>query len=142
MRLAVSVDVHRNGLGHAYGIAQLHEHFIGHPGRYHIFCDVACRVGCRAVYLRGVLAREGASSVCPFAAVSVDNDFAAGQSGVAVRAANDEFPCGVNVILDVATREEFLHFGCVQTLLQYAGNENVNDIAAYLVKHHLVGLLL
>ena len=52
---------------------------------------MASSIGRRAVHLRGVFAREGTAAVCALAAVGVDNDFAAGKSGIAVRASNHEF---------------------------------------------------
>ena len=52
--------------------------------------DPAHGVGRRAVDLRGVLAGEGAATVAGHAAVGVDDDLAAGQAGVAHRAADDE----------------------------------------------------
>ena len=52
--------------------------------------DVARRVRGRAVDLRRVLAREGAAAVRRGAAVRVDDDLAAGEAGVAHRAADDE----------------------------------------------------
>ena len=54
-------------------------------------------VGRRAVDLRRVLAREGAAAVRAPAAVRVDDDLAAREAGVALRAANDELARGVDV---------------------------------------------
>src|SRR6478735_4994728 len=53
-------------------------------------------VGGRAVDLGRVLAGEGAAAVAGHAAVGVDDDLAAGQAGVAHRAADLETPGGVD----------------------------------------------
>ena len=62
----------------------------GGPGGHQVLGDPARGVGCGAVDLRGVLAREGAAAVAAHAAVGVDDDLAAGETGVPDRAAHDE----------------------------------------------------
>ena len=59
--------------------------------------QVAADVGGRAVDLGRVLAGEGAAAVRGRAAVGVDDDLAAGQAGVAVRAADLEAAGRVDV---------------------------------------------
>ena len=63
---------------------------VGEAGGDDVLGDVARGVGGRAVDLRRVLAAERAAAVAGHAAVGVDDDLAAGQAGVADRAADDE----------------------------------------------------
>jgi hypothetical protein len=51
--------------------------------------------------LEGILAGEGAAAVTAHAAVGVDDDLAAGQAGVALRPADDEFAGRVDQVLGV-----------------------------------------
>ena len=60
--------------------------------------DPAASVGGRAVDLGRVLAREGAATVGSPASVGVDNDLAASEAGVAVRATDDEASRRVEVV--------------------------------------------
>ena len=84
------VDQHRHRLGHADRVRELHHAALGEPGRDDVLGDVARHVAGRAVDLRRILARERAAAVRRRAAVGVDDDLAAGDAGVAVRAADDE----------------------------------------------------
>ena len=96
-------------------------------------------VGCRTVDFRGVFAREGAAAVCAVASVGVDDDFAAGEAGVAVGAADDKLTCGVDVEF------EFTFEQVTQTFGQRgdgAGNEHAAHIIFDLLHHTAVGLLL
>ena len=61
-------------------------------GRHDVLGHPAHRVGAGAIDLGGVLARERAAAVAGGAAVGVDDDLAAGQAGVAHRAAGHEPP--------------------------------------------------
>ena len=87
---AVRVDQHRDRLGDADGVGELHGAAIGQIGRDDVLRDVARHVARRAVDLRRILARERAAAVRGRAAVGVDDDLAAGEAGVAVRAADHE----------------------------------------------------
>ena len=142
MALAVGVHVYGDGLCHTDGVAQLYEHFVGHSGCHHVLCNVACGVGCRAVHLRGVFAGESSAAVGAFSAVGVNDDFAAGQSGVAVGATDDKLAGGVYEILDGAFLEEGFHLGGVNALADDARYEDAHHIVADLVEHELVGLFL
>ena len=63
MFTAIRVHIDRNGPGHADGITQLDEHFVGHAGRHHVLGDVACGISGRTVHLRRVFTRERATAV-------------------------------------------------------------------------------
>ena len=83
---AVQVDIDRQRLGDADGIGKLDGAAIGELRRHHILGEVAGRIGCRTVDLGGVLAGESPAAMRGSAAVGVDDDLAAGQAGVAIRA--------------------------------------------------------
>ena len=73
-------------------VGDLHLAAVGQAGRDDVLGDVARGVRGRAVDLRRVLARERAAAVAGHAAVGVDDDLAAGEAGVADRAADHEAP--------------------------------------------------
>ena len=77
-------------------VGDLHLAARGQAGGDDVLGDPAHRVGGRAVDLRRVLAGEGAAAVAGHAAVGVDDDLAAGQAGVAHRAADLEAAGGVD----------------------------------------------
>ena len=84
----VDRDVHR--LGHADRVRDLHLALARDARRDDVLRDVARGVGSRAVDLGRILAGERAAAVRRGAAVGVDDDLAAGEPGVAVRAADLE----------------------------------------------------
>ena len=132
--VCVDVDVHR--LSDADGVAHLHEHLVGNACRYHVLCNVTCCVCCRAVYLRGVFAREGSAAVCALAAVCVDDDLATGEASVAVRAADYELASRVDEVLDVVA-EECEHLLAVYLCLD-ARHEYVEHVVLDFGEHALV----
>ena len=75
---------------HADGVGHLHQALGGETRGDDVLGDVARRVRGGAVDLARVLARERAAAVRAGAAVGVDDDLAAGQATVALRAADDE----------------------------------------------------
>ena len=78
------------GRGLADRVGDLHLEAVGEPGRDGVLGDPAHRVRGGAVDLRRVLAAERAAAVPGRAAVGVDDDLAAGEAGVALRAADLE----------------------------------------------------
>ncbi len=92
---ATGVDAEADRLCHADGVGYLHEGLTCDTGGNEVFGDVAGGIGCRAVDLGGVFARECAAAVGAAAAIGVDDDFAACQAGVAVGASDDKFSGGV-----------------------------------------------
>ncbi len=93
---------HGNRLGHADRVGQLHFAARRQAGRHDVLRNVARHVAGRAVHLRRILARERAAAVPAHAAVGVDDDLAARETGVAVRSADDESAGGIDVILGAA----------------------------------------
>src|SRR6476620_2784305 len=86
------VHGHVDRLRDADRVRQLHLALLGQARRDDILRDIARRIRCRAVDFRRVLARECAATVRCRAAVRVDDDLAAGDARVTVRAADLEAP--------------------------------------------------
>ena len=110
---AVGLDEERERLGDADGVRELHERALAQARLDDRLGHPAARVGGRAVDLGRVLAREGAAAVGAPAAVGVDDDLAAGEAGIALRAADDELARRVDVQvagLAVVDREADLPF--------------------------------
>ena len=87
---AEGVDVERHRLGDADGVGELHLDALGEAGGDQVLGHVPRHVAGRAIDLGRILAREGAAAVTAEAAVGVDDDLAAGEAAVALRAADDE----------------------------------------------------
>ena len=134
--LAVGVDVDAHWLCNADGVAYLHQHLVGNAGGYHVLGDVACGVGCRAVNLRRVFAREGTAAVGALAAVGIYYYLPARQSRVAVGTADDELARRVDEVFYIIVEQ------CQDLLATYlaldAGDEDVDDVLTYLPEHALV----
>ena len=86
--MRVGIDGYR--LGNTDGIGDLYGAALGQAGGDDILGEITRGIGRRTVDLRRVLAGEGATAMRRGTAIGVDDDLAAGQSGVAVRAANHE----------------------------------------------------
>ena len=96
-RLGVErVEVHADRIGVADGVGELQLAACGEAGRHDVLRHPAAHVGGAAVDLRRILARERAAAVPAHAAVAVDDDLAAGEAGVALRAADDEAAGGID----------------------------------------------
>ena len=111
VRRAVGVDVEAHRLGHADGVGDLNQGLVADAGGHEVLGDVAGGIGCRAVHLRAVLAREGTAAVGAATTVGVDDDFAACKTRVAVGATDDELARGVHVELHVVSEELLQVFG-------------------------------
>ena len=71
----------------------------------HILGDPAGSVSGGTVDLAGILAAESTAAVTSVAAVGVNDNLAAGQAGVALRAAHNKAAGGVDVILGVLVQQ-------------------------------------
>ena len=91
------IDINRQGLRDTNGIRKLNGAALGKTGRNDIFCQIARRIGGRAVYFGRVFARKCAAAMRRRASISVDNNFTAGQAGIAIRPANNESAGRVDV---------------------------------------------
>ena len=71
-----------------------------------------------------------------FSTIGVDDDFTAGETGVAMGTADDEFPRGIDMVFDVVV-EEGEHFLAPDFRL-HPWHEDVDDIVLDGIKHALV----
>lgn len=97
LRGAVSVDVDGEGLSDTNGVRELDKGTTSEAGGDKGLGDPAADVGSRAVDLGEVLAREGTATVGTPTAVGVDNDLATSQTGITLRATDDEETRGLNL---------------------------------------------
>src|SRR5688500_2408614 len=102
---AEGIDHHRDRLGDADGVRDLHLAAAGQARSDDVLRDPPRRVAGGAIDLAGVLAAEGAAAVPPHAAVGVDDDLAAGEAGITLRPADDEAPRRVDVVLDALSAQ-------------------------------------
>ena len=102
---AEGLDHDRHRASDADRVRDLHLAALGDPGGDDVLRRVAHRVRRGAVDLRRVLARERAATVAGHAAVGVDDDLAAGQAAVGVRAAELEAAGRVDEHLEVVVGE-------------------------------------
>ena len=93
------INVDGSGFAHANRIRQLHIAFCYHARRYQMFGDVSGRIRRTAIHLAGVFARERTAAVRTTPAIGIDHDFASGEAGIAMGAANQEAPRRVDQIL-------------------------------------------
>ena len=98
---AFGVDRHVHRLGHTDRVGDLDLALRGEPGGNDVFGHVSGGIGCRAINFARVLARKSAAAVRAGAAIGVDDDLAAGQTAVALRAADDESSGRVDQVLGV-----------------------------------------
>ena len=98
LRGAVRVDVDGEGLGDTDGVRELDEGTAGEAGGDERLGDPAADVGSRAIDLGEVLAGESTTTVSAPAAVGVDDDLAAGETGIALRATDDEQAGGLDLV--------------------------------------------
>lgn len=87
---AVGLDEDGEGLGDTDGVGELDEGAAGEAGGDERLGDPAGEVGGRTVDLGVVLAGEGSTAVGAPTAVGVDDDLAAGETGVTLRTTDDE----------------------------------------------------
>ena len=92
---AKGIDHDGYRISDADGVGQLHLALVGQACSDDVLCNIAGRIGCTAVNLRGVFAREGTAMTGP-AAIGVDDNLAAREARVPLRAADDELARGVD----------------------------------------------
>ena len=126
---AKGVYPHADRLGNADGVSELHFHALGKACSHDVFGDVARHVACGAVNLGRIFAAEGAAAVASHATVSIHDDFAAGEAGIAHRPADHEAAGGIDVVLGISI-EEFSGNGRLDDVLQNIGMQ-------FLVVHQL-----
>src|ERR1019366_4675363 len=97
-----------------------------------ILGNVTRHVAGRAVYLRRILAGERAAAVTAHAAVSVHDDLAAGETGIAVRTTHHEAARGVDVVLGLRVHHVRRDDRIDDVLLHFAAQVFGGNIGAML----------
>src|SRR5262249_33192709 len=105
LRRAEGLDRNRDRPGDADRVGQLDLAALGQAGGDDILGDVAGGVGGRAVDLGRIFAREGTAAVAGQSPAGIDDDFAAGETGVPHRAAGDEAAGGIHVVFRSPVQE-------------------------------------
>ena len=123
LRGAVSVDVDGERLHDTNGVRELDERALAQASSDEGLGNPAASVGSRAVDLRRVLAGESSATVGTPATVGVDDDLAASEAGVTVRATDDEAARGVEVVDGVVVKH-----GSVDNLLDHVLVEVLLDL--------------
>src|SRR5260370_29710031 len=93
----MGVDIDRQRPRHADRVSQLQRAALGEAGGDDVLGEIARGIGCGAVDLGRVLAGERTAAMRGRAAIGVDDDLAAGQTGIAVGTADVEFSGGIYV---------------------------------------------
>ena len=87
---AESIDENRNGTGNAYCVSHLQLDLVAKPRRNKVFANVPRHIRRRTVNLSRVLAGKSPAAVRAPAAVSIDDNFSARKSAVALGSADFE----------------------------------------------------
>lgn len=136
---AVGVHENSDGTGDADGVGYLDEHLVGNSRGDHVLGDVAGGIGRGAVHFGGVFAGECTTTVGSLAAVSVHDDFTAGETGVPVRSADYEFPGRVHVQDEAFVKKGLYPGGKFRF---YPREEDILDVLVDLLNHPGIGLQL
>ena len=100
----ICVDIQADRMSNSDGISHLYQYLAAQSGSHQVFGNVPGSVGRRAVHLGRVFSTESAAAMGAFAAVSIDDDFTAGQSGIAVRSADDKLAGWIDIILHISRK--------------------------------------
>ena len=91
----IGVDEDADRLSDPDGIGELYEYFVSDASSDEVLRYVASCIGCRAVYLRGVLAREGTTTMGGLTSVGVDDDLTPRETSISVRPPMTNLPVGL-----------------------------------------------
>src|SRR5208282_3551019 len=117
INLLGSESIHQDadGIGNTDRIGELHFAAVGEAGGHDVLGDVARHVGGGTIHFGRILAAECAAAVTSHATVSVHDDLAAGQAGIAHGAADHEASGRIDVVLGVFVE-------------QVGGNYSLDDV--------------
>jgi len=90
------IEADGDGMGMANGVGELDFHTIGEAGGDNVLGNIATHVGCAAVDFGGVFSTEGATPVATRPAVGIDDDFATGETTIALGSPDDEATGRIN----------------------------------------------
>src|SRR5450432_2546547 len=102
---AERIHQHAYRLSYADSVRQLDFTTVGQAGSHDVFGNVAGHVAGGAINLGRIFAAEGAPAVTSHAAVSVHNDFATRQAGIAHGTTDHEAAGGIDVIFRVGIQQ-------------------------------------
>src|SRR5205823_876385 len=112
---AVGVDIDRQRSRHADRVSELQSAAAGKTGSDDVLGDIARGVCRRTIDLRRVFTGKCAAAMRRRAAIGVDDNLAAGEAGVAVRAADIEFSGRIDVpdglAVNPVLRQRLPHIG-------------------------------
>ena len=132
--LVGSEGIHHDGnrIRYTDSIGQLNFALVGKAGSHDVLSHIAGSIGSTAVYLRGVLAGESAAAMtCP-AAIGIYDNLAARETGVTLRAADNELARGVH---------EDTGFFLEQVSRHHRLDYMLNEILANLFQRHIFIML-
>ena len=104
---SLGVHQYRDRLGYSNDVSELEFAGVGQTGCDDIFGDVSSHIACGPVNFSGVFAAEAAAAVAASSAISVNDDFSAGNAAVSFRAAYDESACLIDMKNDVLINKPF-----------------------------------
>ena len=90
------IEADGDGMGMANGVGELDFHTIGEAGGDNVLGNISTHVGCASVDFGGVFSTEGATPVATRPAVGIDDDFATGETTIALGSADDEATGRIN----------------------------------------------
>lgn len=90
------VEADGDGVRMPDGVGELDFHTIGEAGSNNVLGDIATHIGCASVDFGGVFATEGATPVATRPAVGINDDFATGETTIALGSPDDEATGRIN----------------------------------------------
>ena len=112
-----SESIHEDAdrIGNTDRVSELHFATVGKSGGHDVLCDVTRHVSRRAIDLGRIFSTECSAAMTAHAAVSVDDNLASRQAGIAHRSADDEASGRIDVVLGVLVKK-------------MRGNHRLNDV--------------
>lgn len=126
---AVAFDEHGERLGDTDGVGELHEGTSGEFRVHQRLGDPSGQVRGRSVHFRVVFAGKGAASVRTPTAIRVDDDLAACQTGVTLRATDDEETgrLDLDMLVWEITWQESVNYVVNCSVIQQVGGDDLLD---------------
>ena len=135
-RTTISVHINIHRFCYANGIADLYQHLICNSRCHHVLGNMAGCIGRRTIHLRGILTREGATTMSTLPTICIHDNLTTSQSRITMRSTNDEFSCWIDVVFDIIPKQGkyFLRVN----LRLHTGNQDIDDIILDTLKHLLI----
>ena len=151
-RSTIGVDIDGQRLRNTDRVGELDRAAVGKFGGDDILGQITCGVGGGTVDFGRVLARKCAAAVRRRAAVGIDDNLPSGQSGVPIRAADDESPGRIDVKLRLRAHpafgqdlenvrpDELAHLALAEigsVLGRYDDGSGTDRLAVFVAQRHL-----